>query len=103
MRITSIFGSDKAGPANNNASAGPFPIPDPSRPSTIGTSVKVEKYMKAPSTDANNVDSSELSPTAMFIHSLGIKPLCPGRPNNSPAIKTPAISNGMICFVKSQV
>ena len=48
LLITNIFGKDKAGPAKSKASAGPFPIPLAINPCKIGTSVKVEKYIKAP-------------------------------------------------------
>ena len=44
-RITKILGNDKEGPANSNASAGPFPIPADMRPCNIGTSVNVAKYI----------------------------------------------------------
>src|SRR3546814_7182020 len=70
VRITSMFGSDNAGPANRIASAGPLPIPAPNRPSTMGTSVRVEKYMKAPRTEARRVEVKLLSPTAQTTHSL---------------------------------
>jgi len=62
-RITSIFGSDKAGPASKSASAGPLPMPLPSSPCKMGTSVRVAKYMKAPTTDANKLAPIELPPT----------------------------------------
>ena len=37
-RMTSMFGSDSAGPASSSASAGPVPMPAPSRPWRMGTS-----------------------------------------------------------------
>ena len=48
LRMTSMFGSDRAGPASSSASAGPLPMPAPIRPCRIGTSVRVAKYMNAP-------------------------------------------------------
>lgn len=101
--ITSIFGSDRAGPESNKASAGPLPIPLPRSACTIGTSVKVAKYINAPTTDANKFENIELPPTNLVIQKLGIIPSFPGRPRAKPAIKTPTNSNGMICFAKSQV
>src|SRR5690554_468378 len=59
VRITSMLGNDRAGPASNSANAGPLPIPEPIRASTMGTSVRVEKYIRAPSTDARMVERSE--------------------------------------------
>ena|GEM_PF-1861280 len=47
LRMTNILGKESAGPANNNAKAGPLPIPAPIRPWRIGTSVSVAKYIKA--------------------------------------------------------
>ena len=98
-----MLGNDKAGPASNNASAGPCPMPAPRRPSRIGTSVSVAKYMKAPATEANRFAPSELPPTARATHSDGIRPSCPGRPRQRPAANTPIKSNGRICLVNPQV
>ena len=65
--ITNIFGRDKDGPASNNASAGPLPMPEASNPWIIGTSVRVAKYMNAPVKLAKKFESSEFPPTAHSI------------------------------------
>src|SRR5690554_6779559 len=101
--ITSILGSDSAGPASSSASAGPLPMPAPISASTMGTSVRVEKYISAPSTEASTVEVRLLSPTAAATHSDGIMPSLPGRPSAKPATNTPASSNGSICLAKSQL
>ena len=62
--ITNILGKDKEGPANNKANAGPLPIPEAIKPCKIGTSVKVAKYIKAPTIEAKKFDKSELPPTS---------------------------------------
>lgn len=69
-----MFGKDSAGPANSSAIAGPLPIPAPISASTIGTSVSVEKYIKAPNTEAMTVDVNVLPPTAIATHSEGMIP-----------------------------
>ncbi len=74
LRNTNMLGNDSAGPANNNANAGPFPIPAPSNPCKIGTSVNVAKYMNAPTTDAKKFASSEFPPTARANHADGTNP-----------------------------
>ena len=51
--ITSILGSDNAGPAKRSARAGPLLIPAPIRPCRMGTSVSVAKYINAPAIAAN--------------------------------------------------
>jgi len=101
--ITSIFGKDKAGPAKSKANAGPFPIPLPIRACKIGISVRVAKYIKAPTTEANRTEPNELPPTKLLIHSDGIKPSWPGRPSSNPATSTPPSSKGIICLVNPQV
>jgi len=65
--ITSILGKDKAGPANNSANAGPFPMPLPKRPCRIGTSVSVAKYIKAPEMAAKKLATREFPLTAASI------------------------------------
>ena len=103
LRMTSIFGKLNAGPASSNAKAGPFPMPAPSNPCKIGTSVSVAKYIKAPTTEANRLAHNELPPTRLLTHCEGISPSEPGLPNSSPATNTPANKSGMICLAKSQV
>lgn len=63
-RMTSIFGKEREGPVSSRANAGPFPIPEASKPCTIGTSVSVAKYMNAPVKLAKKFDSREFPPTA---------------------------------------
>ena len=88
LRITSILGNDNAGPANNRASAGPFPIPLFISPCTIGTSVSVAKYINAATTEAKKFAKRLLPPTRVTIHSLGIIPcLVTGPPKRNPANK----------------
>ncbi|MPN25980.1 hypothetical protein SDC9_173402 [bioreactor metagenome] len=103
-RITNIFGNDKEGPASNSAKAGPFPIPDASNPWIIGTSVRVAKYMKAPTTLAQKLDHTVLPPTAHSIHEFGTTPgieVSPWvEPKRNPAVTTPTASKGIICFAK---
>ena len=74
LRITSILGSDSAGPASSSASAGPLPIPLLINPCKIGTSVKVAKYINAPTIEAKKFEKIELPPTKSIIHSFGIIP-----------------------------
>ena len=45
----------------------------------MGTSVKVAKYINAPTIEAKKLAPRELPPTAFFIISEGIIPLYPGR------------------------
>ena len=98
-----MFGRDNAGPARSRANAGPLPIPLPMRPWRIGTSVRVAKYMKAPTTDAKRFDCRELPPTARLTHAEGINPSWPGRPRSAPATSTPMNKRGRICLAKPQV
>ena len=67
-----------AGPRAASASAGPDPMPLPTRPCTIGTSVSVAKYMKAPAIAANTFDAIELPPTRPVIHCGRQQPLVSG-------------------------
>ena len=99
LRITNMLGRLSAGPANNNANAGPLPIPAPCKPPTTGISVKVAKYIKAPASEAQNVANTPSPPTAEAIHCSGIQPSWPGRPSRKPATRTPASSSGTICLV----
>ena len=69
-----MLGSETAGPASSRVSAGPLPMPAPSSPSRMGTSVRVAKYMKAPDTAANRLAPSELPPTRFAIQPEGISP-----------------------------
>lgn len=105
-RITSMFGRDKDGPANNNANAGPLPMPEASNPWMIGTSVNVAKYMNAPVKLAKKFESKELPPTAHSIQWLGMIPaitvLSCVEPNKNPAITTPIANRGKICFANPQ-
>ncbi len=96
--MTSMLGRESAGPASRRARAGPLPIPAPRSPSRIGTSVKVAKYMKAPTTAAKKLAPTELPPTSLAIHSEGMSPSWPGRPSSSPAAATPARRSGRICL-----
>ena len=95
LRITSILGRDKAGPASRSASAGPFPIPFPIKPCRIGTSVRVAKYIKAPLIEAKKFAQIEFPPTRVTIQRDGINPSCPGLPRNEPATKTPINNKGI--------
>ena len=61
--ITNMLGSERAGPARRSERAGPFPMPDPIRPWSMGTSVSVAKYINAPETEANRLAHTELPPT----------------------------------------
>jgi len=74
LRMTSILGNERAGPANSNAKAGPWPIPFLSKPSIMGTSVRVAKYMRAPKTEAKKFEKREFPPTRPETHWLGIRP-----------------------------
>src|SRR4030043_87717 len=73
----------------------------------MGTSVRVAKYMKAPTTDAKKFEKTEFPPTRADIHSFGITPaiVLPSwvDPKRNPAATTPRASNGMISFAKSHV
>ena len=101
-RMTSIFGRDNDGPANSKAKAGPLPMPEANRPWTIGTSVNVAKYMKAPVKLAKKFDNNELPPTAHSIQLFGIMPAIAVsscvEPNRKPAKTTPTANNGNICL-----
>jgi len=74
LRMTSMLGRLKAGPASNRARAGPWPMPAPNNPCRMGTSVRVAKYMSAPATEANRLAQRELPPTAPATQALGISP-----------------------------
>jgi len=96
LRITSMLGKLSAGPANNNANAGPLPIPAPIRPCRIGTSVRVAKYINAPKIDAKKFANNELPPTNLPTNLDGIMPSCPTLPRRKPATKTPSNKSGSI-------
>lgn len=106
LRITNMFGNESDGPASSNAKAGPLPIPAASRPCTIGTSVRVAKYMNAPTIDAKKFENTELPPTIHSIHSLGITPamVFPSwvEPSKKPAVITPKARRGSICLANPQ-
>jgi hypothetical protein len=68
LPITSMLGKLKAGPARSSARDGPFPIPEPIRPCRIGTSVKVAKYINAPTTDEKKFAKREFPPTRADIY-----------------------------------
>ena len=72
-------------------------------PCSIGTSVSVAKYIKAPLIDAKRLAQIEFPPTSFTIHSDGIKPSCPGLPRKEPAIRTPRNRSGKICLANPQV
>ena len=74
LPITSMFGKDNAGPARSKAKAGPLPIPSDISDCMIGTSVRVAKYMNAPTMDAKKLAKTEFPPTRSLIHELGIIP-----------------------------
>lgn len=99
--IASILGNESAGPANKRANAGPFPIPLPISPCKIGTSVKVAKYINAPTIEAKKFENKLFPPTRVAIHFDGIIPSFPGLPSKKPATKTPPNSKGIICNEKS--
>ena len=65
--MTRMLGRDRAGPANRRDRAGPFPMPAPMSPWSIGTSVRVAKYINAPETDANRLAHREFPPTRELI------------------------------------
>ena len=50
------------------------------RPWTIGTSVRVAKYMNAPMIEAIRLAPRELPPTTVSTHWEGVIPSWPGRP-----------------------
>jgi len=70
-------------PAMKSASAGPLPIPRDMSDWTIGTSVRVAKYMNAPKTDAKRVEPSLLPPRSDSTK------LCGSALEMIPAAKTP--------------
>ena len=74
LPITSMLGKLKAGPARSRANAGPCPIPEPIRPCRIGTSVKVAKYINAPTTDEKKLANKEFPPTRVATKCDGIIP-----------------------------
>ena len=96
-RMTSMLGRETAGPERRRASAGPFPIPAPSNPCKMGTSVKVAKYIKAPEIAAKKLARSPFPPTSSATNREGMKASCPGRPRKNPAPSTPRKSKGRIC------
>ncbi len=69
-----MLGNDNEGPAKSKASARPLLIPAAMSPCSIGISVKVAKYMNAPTIDAKRLENNELPPTNGETHSLGIIP-----------------------------
>src|SRR5665811_864905 len=71
LLITIMFGRLSAGPARSMAREGPFPIPSRVRALMIGTSVRVEKYMKAPATEDMKFEVREFPPTKAATYSLG--------------------------------
>ena len=75
LRITNMLGKLRAGPARSRASAGPWPMPAPRRPCRIGTSVRVAKYMKAPTTEAKRFAPKEFPPTQLLTQPAGLTPL----------------------------
>ena len=75
LRITNILGKDREGPASKSASAGPLPIPAPISPCKIGTSVKVAKYINAPTIEAKKLANSEFPPTRLAIQWVGMRSL----------------------------
>jgi hypothetical protein len=101
--ITRIDGSESDGPAKRSASAGPWPIPAPKSPWTIGISVSVAKYMSAPAKAAKKLAKSELPPRRPPIQDAGINASWPGRPRRKPATRTPPNRSGSICREKSRV
>src|SRR5665648_1167775 len=103
LLITNIFGRLKAGPASKRAKAGPLPMPAPNSPCKIGISVRVAKYIKAPTTEANKFDHKLFPPTKFSIHVFGINASLPGLPNKKPATKTPPNKRGNICSANPQL
>ncbi len=93
-----MLGSDKAGPASSSVSAGPCPIPLPSSPWTMGTSVSVAKYMNAPMMLDTKFARRLSPPTAVLTQAFGIQPSWSGRPSSNPETRTPPSSNGRICL-----
>src|SRR4030065_2141693 len=73
----------------------------------MGTSVRVAKYIKAPTIEAKKLEKTEFPPTRADIHSFGITPaiVFPSwvDPKRNPAATTPRASNGTINFAKSHV
>ncbi len=68
---TSILGRLKLGPARSKASAGPECIPLAINACSIGISVKVEKYMKAPNIDATTFPKTVFCPTMLVMVASG--------------------------------
>ncbi len=61
--IVKTLGILKLGPAKSSAKAGPLPIPNSINDLTIGTSVNVEKYIRAPMNEAIKFELKLLPPT----------------------------------------
>jgi len=68
-----MLGRLKAGPERRSANAGPLPIPEPIKPWSIGTSVNVAKYIKAPETDAKRLALKLFPPTKLATNFSGIR------------------------------
>ena len=103
LRMTSMLGRLKAGPASSSDRAVPLPRPAPINPCRMGTSVRVTQYINAPTTEEKRLAPRELPPTRPLTQLEGIIPSWPGRPSRNPATSTPPIKSGKICLVKSQV
>jgi hypothetical protein len=102
--MTRIEGREREGPAKEKSErAGPWPIPEPRSPWTMGISVRVAKYMRAPAKDAIKFERSEFPPRSPAIHALGMRASCPGLPRRKPDTRTPAKRRGSIWREKSLV
>lgn len=79
-------------------------MPEPKSPCTIGTSVRVAKYMNAPARAAKKLANRPFPPTNPAIQRDGMMPLSvPGMPRRNPATSTPPSKRGAIIRVYIQV
>jgi len=69
----------------------------------MGTSVRVAKYMMAPTTEAKRFALRLFPSTSISTHLDGMIPSCPGLPSKNPGTITPAKRSGRIYFEKPQV
>jgi hypothetical protein len=81
--MTIMLGSDRAGPANSSARAGPWFMPMRDRAWMMGISVRVAKYQKAPMSAAAKLADKLLSPTRAATYLAGM------RAETKPTARTP--------------
>ena len=103
LRITSMLGRLSAGPASSSASAGPLPMPAPSKPCRIGHLGQGGEIH-----ERTHYRGKQVGPQRVAAHQPadpfgGDQALVAGAPSSSPATSTPANSSGRICLAKPQV